>query len=161
MRLHLLALPMLAIAGCAGLRGDEEPSAEPPGLERADVLQSGADLYTGYCASCHGVTARGDGPAAETLRRAPSDLTRLAGRWGAPLDKERLADFIDGREGPRAHGPPDMPVWGERLYSGEREESPAREAARRGTILLILEYLQTLQEPAQAPTGRERPAGAP
>src|SRR5690606_17285210 len=62
-----------------------------------------------------------------------------------------LATFVDGRDAPRAHGTPEMPVWGERLYEGERAESPAREAARRGTILLILEYLQTLQQPAPAP----------
>jgi mono/diheme cytochrome c family protein len=150
MRPALLALPLLALVACAGRLagdGDEAEPAPAPGTERSDVLQSGADLYTSYCASCHGVSARGDGPAAETLRKPPSDLTRLGARWGAPLDKERLAAFIDGREGPRAHGPPDMPVWGERLYAGEREESPARESARRGTILLILEYLETLQQP--------------
>src|SRR5690606_4227871 len=53
--------------------------------------------------------------------------------------------------------PPGMPVWGERLYAGEREESPAREEARRGAILLILEYLQTLQQPPETPDGA-RPA---
>jgi len=150
MRLALLALPLLAITGCAGFSdGGETPAT--PGTTRNDLVESGADLYTSYCASCHGVSAQGDGPAAETLRKPPRDLTRLGARWGTPLDKERLASFIDGREGPRAHGPPDMPVWGERLYPGERAESPAREAARRGTILLILEYLQTLQKPAEAP----------
>jgi mono/diheme cytochrome c family protein len=154
MRLALLALPLLALAGCAGLGGggEEAPAAAAaPGMERSDVVESGADLYTSYCASCHGVSAQGDGPAAETLRKPPSDLTRLGARWGSPLDKERLANFVDGREAPRAHGPPGMPVWGERLYPGERAESPAREAARRGTILLILEYLETLQRPAEAP----------
>lgn len=153
MRLALLALPLLAIAGCASLSGGERAPATTaaPGAARSDVVESGADLYTSYCASCHGVSAQGDGPAAESLRKPPSDLTRLGARWGTPLDKERLASFIDGREGPRAHGPADMPVWGERLYPGERAQSPAREAARRGTILLILEYLQTLQKLPLAP----------
>lgn len=153
MRLAVLALPLLAIAGCTSSGGAGRAAAAPAATAPATAVESGADLYLQYCASCHGVSAHGDGPAAATLRQAPSDLTRLAGRWGSPLDKERLAAFVDGRQAPRAHGPPDMPVWGEKLYAGERAESPPREAARRGTILLILEYLQTLQQPAAPPAG--------
>jgi len=151
MRAALLALPLVVLAGCASRSGGGAPAAEPPGLARSDIVATGADLYTQYCASCHGIAGRGDGPAAGELTKPPSDLTRLAARWGTPLDRERLATFVDGRDAPRAHGTPEMPVWGERLYEGERAESPAREAARRGTILLILEYLQTLQQPAPAP----------
>ena len=40
----------------------------------ADVLAEGADLYRVYCASCHGVEARGDGVVAQHFRRMP-DLT--------------------------------------------------------------------------------------
>ena len=154
MRIVLLALPIVAITGCGSLTGSRS-SAPPvaPGLAPADVVSTGAGLYAQYCASCHGVAARGDGPTAASLRTPPSDLTRLSARWGSPLDQEALAAFIDGRDAPRAHGAPDMPVWGERLYVGERTESPTREAARRGTILLILEYLDTLQEPVGAPPG--------
>jgi len=153
MRLVLLALPLVAIAGCRSVSGSERAEAPPAAAAPAGAVESGTDLYLQYCASCHGVGAHGDGPTAETLRKPPSDLTRLSARWGAPLDKERLATFIDGRDAPRAHGTPEMPVWGERLYAGERAHSPAREAARRGTILLILEYLETLQQPAEAPAG--------
>lgn len=147
-----LVATIVAGLGCARLSSPEPPvPSVPPGTGPDAVLESGADLYASYCASCHGVLALGDGPAGAALRPAPSDLTRLAPHWGDPLDRERLADFVDGRGGPRAHGPPGMPVWGERLYAGERPESPAREAARRGTILLIVEYLQTLQKPDAAP----------
>jgi mono/diheme cytochrome c family protein len=140
------------LLGCRSLSGEPAPAPAPPDpLAEETVLQSGAGLYTRYCASCHGVTARGDGPTAASLKTPPADLTRLAARWGDPLDRERLAEFLDGRNSPRAHGTSEMPVWGERLYRGEREESPAREAARRGTILLILEYLQTRQQPAAPP----------
>jgi mono/diheme cytochrome c family protein len=152
MRSALLALPLAALAGCAALSGDRDaPPAEPPGLAPGDVVATGGGLYAQYCASCHGATGHGDGPTADSLKTPPGDLTQLAGRWGTPLDRERLAAFIDGRDAPRAHGSPDMPVWGERLYEGERADSSPREAARRGTILLILEYLQTLQQPAGTP----------
>lgn len=154
MRIVLLALAILASTGCGGLpkRPGSAPPTPAPGLAPVDPVSTGAGLYAQYCASCHGVAARGDGPAAASLRTPPSDLTSLSARWGSPLDEQAtLAAFIDGRDAPRAHGAPDMPVWGERLYAGERIESPAREAARRGTILLILEYLDTLQESAGTP----------
>lgn len=153
----VLALPLPGCATPAG-RGDAAPAASAqPAPDTA--VASGADRYRQYCASCHGVDGRGGGPAAETLRTPPADLTRLSERWGTPLDRAALAELIDGRKSPRAHGPSDMPVWGERLYAGERPDSPAREAARRGTILLILEYLETLQRAPEAPAGatRERP----
>jgi mono/diheme cytochrome c family protein len=155
-----LALLVLALlAACADRPGREE-RAPAPGAARAELIASGAELYASYCASCHGASARGDGPAAASLDPPPSDLTTLAARWGRPLDRERLADFVDGRNAPRAHGPPGMPVWGERLYSGEREESPAREEARRGAILLILEYLQTLQQPEPPDGARPAPSAS-
>lgn len=154
MRPLLLALGLAAAAACAHGPAREPREAGPaPGAAQDPVLESGADLYAGYCASCHGVSARGDGPAGAGMRPPPSDLTRLATKWGDPLDRERLADFLDGRGAPRAHGTSDMPVWGTQLYAGERAESPAREAARRGTILLIVEYLQTLQKTGEAPGG--------
>ena len=155
MRLALLVLALaIPVAGCATSsgRGDAASAATAP-VAPATAVESGADRYVQYCASCHGIDGRGDGPAAATLRTPPPDLTRLSARWGSPLDRTALAELIDGRKGPRAHGPPDMPVWGERLYAGERPDSPAREAARRGTLLLILEYLETLQRPPEAPAG--------
>lgn len=155
MRLALLALALaIPVAGCATSSGGGDAAAIPSAQAAPETaIESGADRYVQYCASCHGIDGRGDGPAAETLRTPPPDLTRLSERWGTPLDRTALAELIDGRKGPRAHGPPDMPVWGERLYAGERPESPAREAARRGTILLILEYLETLQRAPEAPAG--------
>ena len=44
------------------------------GLESADI-EAGADIYTAQCASCHGETGMGDGPAAASLSPEPSDLT--------------------------------------------------------------------------------------
>ena len=110
----------------------------------AEWVESGARLYMGYCASCHGVAGRGGGPVASSLVKPPADLTRLGERYGLPLPKDDLARFIDGRSLVASHGTREMPVWGEELYPGDTESEP-REAARRGTILLILEYLDTIQ----------------
>ncbi len=150
MRFVPLALALLLLGACRSPSGTVDGEFEPAGTDPAvrrdgPLIESGAGLYMQYCASCHGPTGQGNGPAAAGLRKPPSDLTRLDERYGQPLPKERLAAFIDGRTAVAAHGTRDMPVWGEKLYAGERPDSPARDAARAGTILLILEYLDTQQ----------------
>jgi len=130
-----------------------QPEAESP-------TRSGARLYAAYCASCHGVDGKGDGPLVEVLVAKPFNLTRLSEKYGSPLPVDQIAAFIDGRKDVTAHGPREMPVWGEQLYRGEPGKSPSpdspsgriREAARRGTIDLIIAYLDTIQAP---------PSGAP
>jgi hypothetical protein len=150
MRFVAFALVLLLSGSCrspsSSVDGRFEPAGADPAARRDEpLLESGAGLYMQYCASCHGATAQGNGPAAAALRQPPSDLTRLDERYGEPLPKERLASLIDGRVAVAAHGTREMPVWGEKLYAGDRPDSPARDAARAGTILLILEYLDTQQ----------------
>ncbi len=148
----LVGLIVLVLVACRGPSGGSDgasglPPAGSTAIAGSTWLESGASLYMQYCASCHGPTAQGNGPAAESLRKAPSDLTQLFRRYGQPLPKERLAAVIDGRAEIPAHGSREMPVWGQQLYAGDRPDTPARDAARSGTILLILEYLETQQRP--------------
>jgi len=83
-----LLLPLLACAA---------PTSTP----------NGAALYLRHCASCHGASGHGDGPAAAALTPPPNDLTR----YHASLPE--LMQVIDGRRAVRAHGTSAMPVWGE------------------------------------------------
>jgi len=46
-----------------------------PEPDRLPSAAAGARLYRRSCASCHGASGAGDGPAAEGLRPPPSDLT--------------------------------------------------------------------------------------
>jgi mono/diheme cytochrome c family protein len=108
-----------------------------------DVVR-GRILYTRYCAACHGIAADGLGPVAPVLRQAPSDLRRLGERHGTPLPAERLARFVDGREAVAAHGPREMPIWGERLGSPEPEQS-GRPPSVDERIRAIVAYLGTIQ----------------
>jgi len=111
-------------------------AAMPPILE-------GSELYMHACAACHGVAADGQGPVAQVLSPPPRDLRTLARRYGDPLPTDRVAQFIDGRELVKAHGPREMPVWGDQLR--ERGKSPDPEAAVRRKIDAIVAYLVTLQ----------------
>lgn len=100
--------------------------------------------YEQYCASCHGAAADGQGPVAESFAEPPPDLRQLARKYGSPLPRPKLIEFIDGREMVRAHGTRDMPVWGEKLLAGV-PPGAGNEAFKRGTIAVILDYLETLQ----------------
>ncbi len=73
----------------------------------------GEVLYTNLCASCHGKSGIGNGPVASQLKTKPKDLTKLKQKMGDAFDTKVIKDRIDGRTMPRAHGIPEMPVWGE------------------------------------------------
>jgi cbb3-type cytochrome oxidase subunit 1/cbb3-type cytochrome oxidase cytochrome c subunit len=51
------------------------PRGGAPAIEPGDTAAEGRGLWTNHCAGCHGHDGRGDGPAAEWLSPAPTDLT--------------------------------------------------------------------------------------
>jgi mono/diheme cytochrome c family protein len=116
--------------------------------DRGDPLLAkvGAEAFQTYCASCHGATAIGDGPAASALRTTPADLTRIAARRSGAFPDAEIARFIDGRFDLPAHGSREMPIWGERLGAPIAEGVDHDEVVR-GKLLALLEYLKTIQRP--------------
>jgi hypothetical protein len=132
-----LAAP-LALAGC-GERGDAPPAATRAGAGPGQIL------YLTYCEGCHGAAGRGDGAAAASLRTPPADLTRLWERYGTPLDRERLAAYIDGRRLITGHAAEEMPIWGLEFFEDAPESTPNLEGSRRAVIDALVRYLETLQ----------------
>ena len=105
---------------------------------------SGEVLYARYCASCHGVSATGDGPVAASLRTVPSDLTTIAARAGGEFDATAVLRAIDGRRAVAAHGQRDMPVWGAVFaeeFQGQRYAGYAVLLRSRA----LTDYLRTIQ----------------
>ena len=87
--IHYFDLLMAAVA----------PNPIPPSSES---IERGRKLFVQYCAACHGVEGRGDGPAAASLPKRPKDLTRIA----------RPPYFPDGVVAYRiANGVQVMPAW--------------------------------------------------
>ena len=111
----------------------------------ASAGSAGGALFNTYCAACHGADARGNGPVASVLRVQPPDLTLLTRRFGTPLNGDKVAEYIDGRVAVMAHGPRDMPVWGNRLQD-ELLGRPATEDTVRRTIDSIVMYLVSIQQ---------------
>jgi mono/diheme cytochrome c family protein len=100
------------------------------------------------CASCHGVSGKGNGPMAELLKKSAADLTTLQKRNGGVFPMARAYEIIEGG-GVAEHGTRDMPIWG-REYSIKAAEyymdAPYnQEAVVRGRILALMEYVSRLQ----------------
>lgn len=109
------------------------------------LAEVGADHFQRYCASCHGLDARGAGPAARALRTPPADLTRIAARRGGRFPDAEIATYIDGRFELPAHGTRDMPVWGERFQERFAPDTQPDEIVR-GRLMVLVEYLKSIQE---------------
>ncbi len=92
-------------AGPAG--GDKKETAIP-----ITSSLDGSEMYKTWCASCHGISGKGDGPAASALKTRPTDLTLLAKKNGGKFPTEKVRSYIDGTTSVDAHGSREMPVWG-------------------------------------------------
>jgi mono/diheme cytochrome c family protein len=124
-----------AVALCAGA-----DTASAAGHDAAAAAK-GKVIYERYCGSCHGRSARGDGPVAADLAVKPTDLTLLSARNGGVFPFESVAKGIDGRQTTRGHGIPDMPVWGEVFPRTAGTDSPSVESA----VGRIAHYLWSIQ----------------
>jgi mono/diheme cytochrome c family protein len=106
---------------------------------------TGRDLYVQHCASCHGEDGRGNGPVADSLQKAPADLTRIAARASGTFKERDVMATIDGRRAVAAHGPREMPVWGE-VFDEElrKQRYGAYTTLLRSQVLA--DYLSTIQQ---------------
>ena len=107
------------------------------------TVESGEAVFRSYCASCHGVEAKGDGPLAANLRIAPADLTRIAGRNRGKFDAGQVHRSIDGRDPREIHGGSDMPVWGDAFKRAGEGYSDLKVKER---IDALVAYLESIQE---------------
>lgn len=128
MRIHLILLAALGVAGCV-----EQP-------------QDGRSAYLENCASCHGADAMGDGPAARALGVAAPDLTGLSTRNGGTFPRDQVRSIIDGLNRD-PHFNAAMPEFG----AGDLGEVVIVEEDGLGTpvpmtLQLLTEYLESIQQ---------------
>jgi mono/diheme cytochrome c family protein len=102
----------------------------------------GGYLFKTYCASCHGTSARGDGPLADAMRRKPANLLEITTRNKGTFPSELVYKIIDGRTKVAGHGGPDMPVWGDAFL---RTADGTDEASVKHRIQALVDYLQSIQ----------------
>jgi mono/diheme cytochrome c family protein len=100
------------------------------------------EVFRTYCATCHGTSARGDGPLSTSMTRKPANLTEIAQRNGGVFPADIVFRTIDGRQPLKGHGGPDMPVWGD-VFTKSREAGDAERV--KGVIQSLVEYLDSIQ----------------
>ena len=101
-------LVIVAVTGvvAVGIAAQEEWKAparaaakKNPVAADAASIGRGKAIYTAECASCHGSSGRGDGPAAKDLEKSPGDMTKLGGQsdgalfWKITEGKKPMASF--------------------------------------------------------------------
>lgn len=125
----------------------QTPARQPT----SPALQSlvGRDSFDGFCASCHGVSGRGDGTLAASLKVKPADLTGLAHRHAGVFPRDQVVAYIDGtgRALP-AHGTTEMPLWGGIF---RWLDSEPRTRVRLDNIVAYIESLQAAPAAAVGP----------
>lgn len=133
LRILTLAIVLIAAAWPMFIAAEEEPGNAARGRAAFNL----------YCSSCHGKTAKGDGPVAYSLKVSPTDLTQLSASNGGRFPKEQTYARIDGRDMVPAHGPSDMPVWG--LSFQDPGKDSDQEAMVRHKLNDLVAYVESLQ----------------
>ena len=120
-------------------------AAQKPVVKKVPAPQtsaaSGKEMYVSYCASCHGVAGKGDGPAVAALKAAPPDLTTLSHRNQGKFPGAHVAQSIKGDMSMPAHGSKEMPVWGP-VFSSLNKGDQALVQLRISNLTKYIEAMQ-------------------
>ncbi len=129
----LLSAATIAAVGIAFAEGD---------------VELGKQEYDTRCAGCHGPAGKGDGPQVKELKAGSSDITALARINGGEFPTAQVLSVLDGRSEVQAHGPREMPLWGDvYLAEGPADQLPKdREGYVNDHLRALIAYLDTLQE---------------
>jgi mono/diheme cytochrome c family protein len=133
-----LSLALLAVSVASLALGQNTAIKQVP--VRATHTMEGSELYTEYCAVCHGKDGKGGGPAAAALKTQPTDLTQLARKNSGKFDALRIQGAITGSDVVAAHGSRDMPTWGTVFASMSTDEG-----MRKIRINALLGHIEKMQ----------------
>jgi mono/diheme cytochrome c family protein len=132
----------LAVALIAGM-GYANPSSPNRVLISVSKTpaSSGRQMYENYCAPCHGVDGRGNGPVAASLKKQPADLALLSKNNGGKFPSSHVMSVLEFGIVNPSHGTSDMPVWGPVLGHTGNDGNDV------GLLRMsnLSRYLQTLQ----------------
>ncbi|GAA4222814.1 cytochrome c [Sagittula sp. NFXS13] len=132
----LAALGAVALSGCM-----EDGAGEMPGP------QDGQALFMENCAVCHGEDAKGNGPLARRLEKAPKDLTLIELRHKDTFPRAKIMSIVDGYARSDMTGP-GMPEFGA-LLEGDLVPFDSGDGIQTPTprkLVALVEYLETVQQ---------------
>lgn len=102
----------------------------------------GRAMYAAYCASCHGVTGKGDGPAAPAFRQVPTNLTLLAKNNRGKFPTLLVMHTVKFGPSARVRGNIQMPVWNDNF---SRMHWYSDDSIPQIRTRVLTEYIKTLQ----------------
>lgn len=102
---------------------------------------SGKQMFTNYCAPCHGMNGKGHGPVASSLKSPPADLTMLSKNNNGQFPDNHIAAVLRLGTKIPSHGTPEMPIWGPILGKLD-QPNPENQQLR---ISNLTRYLKTIQ----------------
>lgn len=98
-------------------------------------------MYSSYCAPCHGTDGKGSGPVARDLKTIPTDLTTLALKHDGRFPDVHVVSVLRFGVNVSAHGSAAMPVWGRLLGNMD----PVNSMATDLRIANLTHYLESMQ----------------
>ncbi len=105
-------------------------------------VSSGKQMYNDYCAVCHGLDGKGNGPAASALNcKALPDLTTIAQRHNEKSAAMEVKAVLQFGTGSKAHGTSDMPIWGPLFRSLKGDDSLVKLRIKN-----LSDYVDSLQQ---------------
>ena len=149
-------LTILILAATVGLIATANAAAAPRPAQTAphaksayaaqdaypsDLVPSGKAMFKQYCAACHGLNAKGHGPARANLKTPAADLTQLSKKNGNEFPYDLVTNVLRFGPGLTAHGSSDMPTWGPIFqYMDNRNQAVVQKRIKN-----LCDYLVTLQ----------------
>ena len=140
LRLRCLSLAMaVALAGISGSALAQTKTVKVVPVHQSNAW-TGSEMFHEYCAVCHGVDAKGGGPAAEALKQRPTDLTQITRRNSGKFPALHMQLVIQGKTDIAAHGNAEMPPWGDAFRSISASQSFAEMR-----VQALVRYLEEIQ----------------
>ena len=146
MKKLLTILGMVTLFIVAGAATGDVKIKQAPLKYQKVAHWDGDILFSNLCASCHGASGMGDGPAAPALKKEVPDLTVLSANNGGVYPRDMVEDVITGKNRVVAHGSIDMPVWGQLFMDLRPDWNKLR---RQGFVDERIETLTTHVESLQ------------
>ena len=138
----LLGSLLVATSLCmAQEKTDQAPLVKKTAIKQTSAA-SGKEMFSQYCAPCHGTDGKGAGPAASSMKAMPTDLTQLARKHDGKFPANSVASILKFGNGPASHGSADMPVWGPLFQSLDKYH----DSIVQQRISNLVSYIETLQE---------------
>ena len=135
-------LVIAAIATLAVATSYAEPSNSKVTIPvTKTAATSGKQMFGNYCAPCHGVDGRGQGPVSSALRTPPPDLTVLSRNNHGKYPDTHVVAVLQGGTLIPSHGAAEMPVWGPIL--AKMDQGNTQERMLR--ISNLSRYMETMQ----------------